>query len=420
MAPELLRALATAGITVGVIFALLTGAGMVLLARRNRGGGSAADPVRAVELEADSALLKLDDAVAASAAELEFAAAQFGPDRAQPFADAVTHARRDLAEAFRLKSRLEDATPDAERKRSEWNRRILSLTERSLTTLEAHEREFSALRAAEASAPERIRRAHLQLEELQARATERTRALDDLVPRHDEAAMSPARSAVQAAGDEFARAARSLAAAEAGLTGPVTAVGDAITEAERSLQRAGSLLAEAADAERNLHRAQEELDRATAAARRQLEEARARRSAAPDADTADGITRTVAEVEEVLARQAAPAARRDPVHAIDELQLILGRLDTALATARNQEQRLRSAREALEGALFSARSQIAAARGAMGGRSAGAGARARLAEAERELELALHAADPVEALDAARRAATHARDADALARYSGR
>ena len=44
---------------------------------------------------------------------------------------------------------------------------------------------------------------------------------------------------------------------------------------------------------------------------------------------------------------------------------------------------------------------------------------ARLAEAERQLTLADAAlpTDPVEALDAIRRAVMHARDADALARY---
>ena len=40
-----------------------------------------------------------------------------------------------------------------------------------------------------------------------------------------------------------------------------------------------------------------------------------------------------------------------------------------------------------------------------------------LAEAEEELALAERSTDPVEALDAARRAITHARDAEVLARY---
>ncbi len=418
MAPELLRALTVAGITVGVVFALLTVAGIVLLARRNRRNGSGPRPDRAVELRADSALLRLDDAVTASDAELAFAAAQFGTDRTKPFADALESARRDLAEAFGLKRRLEDTTPDTERHRREWNRRILTLTERSLQSLEAHEREFGALRSAETSAPERIRRARLRLEELREHTAGRTLALEQLAAAYDDAAVAPARTAAHDAATELGEAARLLAAADSGLTGPVTAVGDDIAAAERTLQRAATLLDAAEKSEQNLTRATAELERVTAAAREQLDEARTRRATAPDADTADAITRAIADVEKVLARLGAPGADRDPVRAMDEVQVGLGRLDTALASARNQEQRIRSATEALEGALFSARSQIAAARSAIGGRSAGTGARARLAEAERELELALHAADPVEALDAARRAATHARDADALARYS--
>ena len=96
-------------------------------------------------------------------------------------------------------------------------------------------------------------------------------------------------------------------------------------------------------------------------------------------------------------------------------------LDTALASARNQAQRLEHARIALAGALVSAKSQLEAVRALKAsGRRVGADARTRIAEAERQLELAETEADPVEALDAARRAVTHARDADALARYDGR
>ena len=94
-------------------------------------------------------------------------------------------------------------------------------------------------------------------------------------------------------------------------------------------------------------------------------------------------------------------------------------LDTALATARNQQQRLEHARTALVGALVAARSQIGEAKSYMASNRSGVDARTRLAEAERQLMLAESESDPVEALDAARRSATSARDADALARYRG-
>jgi chromosome segregation ATPase len=420
MASELLRALSVAGITLGLVFAVLTAVGIVLVVRRNRRGDAGDGTVRRAELEADSALLRLDDAVTAGAAELDFATAQFGTDRVSGFAAALAAARSDLAEAFAVKRKLEDEEPDSDRQRREWIRRIRVLTERSLRSLEQHEQKFSGMRAAEADAPVRLRAARGRLAELRSAAAERSRAIEPLAKRYDASAVAPAELSARTASEELERAAASLAAAESRMTGPVTAVGDAISAAERSLHAAGAALDAAGRAVRSLSEADAELDRLRAATRAQLDDAMARAGDAPDADSADGITRAVAGLENVLSAQTAPGEGRDPVRAIDELQVALGRLDTALASARNQAQRLSAARQALDGALFSARSQIVAARSVIGGRPAGAGARARLSEAERELELAVHAADPVEALDAARRASTHARDADALARYSGR
>ena len=66
---------------------------------------------------------------------------------------------------------------------------------------------------------------------------------------------------------------------------------------------------------------------------------------------------------------------------------------------------------------MSAKSQISVVRAYIGKNGGGVAARTRLAEAERQLMLAEAATDPVEALDTVRRAVTHARDADALARY---
>ena len=70
----------------------------------------------------------------------------------KPYADALAAARRDLAEAFALRRPLEDSIAGTDRPRREATRRILTLSERALTGLEAHEREFRAL------APRRRRR----------------------------------------------------------------------------------------------------------------------------------------------------------------------------------------------------------------------------------------------------------------------
>ncbi|MCD1570917.1 TPM domain-containing protein, partial [Agromyces mediolanus] len=71
------------------------------------------------------------------------------------------------------------------------------------------------------------------------------------------------------------------------------------------------------------------------------------------------------------------------------------------------------------GALAIAESQLGVARALVerGRGLVGAGARTRLAEAERQLVIARQEPDPVAALDAARRAAARAADAEALASW---
>jgi ABC-type transporter Mla subunit MlaD len=159
-----------------------------------------------------------------------------------------------------------------------------------------------------------------------------------------------------------------------------------------------------------------------AAQKADLAEARREREAAPDADTGEAIVDAIDGLEKVLAAAAAQKKPADPIEKLDALNAAIAELDTALASARNQTQRLAHARTALAGTLVSAKSQIAAVRGFItaGGGGVGADARTRLREAERELAEAEGEADPVAALDAARRAVTSARDADALARYDAR
>jgi multidrug resistance efflux pump len=129
------------------------------------------------------------------------------------------------------------------------------------------------------------------------------------------------------------------------------------------------------------------------------------------------VLRAIDEIEFVLEVTESPATPMNPVHNLARLGSAVSALDTAMATARNQQQRLDHARTALVGALVGARSEIGVAKSSMAGNRADVDARTRLAEAERQLLLAESENDPVGALDAARRAATAARDADALARY---
>jgi hypothetical protein len=151
-----------------------------------------------------------------------------------------------------------------------------------------------------------------------------------------------------------------------------------------------------------------------------IEAAKTLRDAPPDPDSATAVNDAIAALQGELASAAKPG-RRDPAAQLDDLVDASDKLDLAVAAAQNQQRRLDGARAALGGAMVSAKSQIAAVTDYIDGHRAGVGAdaRTRLAEAQRQLMLAQNESDPVSALDIARRAQTDARDADALAKYSG-
>jgi hypothetical protein len=108
----------------------------------------------------------------------------------------------------------------------------------------------------------------------------------------------------------------------------------------------------------------------------------------------------------------------DPFEQLDDLSEAMDAVELSLAASRTQGQRLAQAREAYHSARVQTESQLVVARDAVAaGRSAGA--RARLDDAVDELRAsrAMFDTDPVGALDAVRRALTHARDAEVLAHY---
>jgi hypothetical protein len=109
----------------------------------------------------------------------------------------------------------------------------------------------------------------------------------------------------------------------------------------------------------------------------------------------------------------------DPAADLGALRSAMDGFDVIRSEARNRQLRLENARTALTSAMLTSQSQITVTRDfiTVNRTRVGAGARTRLAEAERQLALAKSESDPVTALDTARRAMTHATDADALARF---
>ena len=395
--------------------------GLALLFRNRQGAqSSSASGLPALRDRANIALVHLDDSLASASDELGFAVAQFGEDRAAEFAQAVVEAKALATSAFRIRKELDDAFPESDTRRRELTLQMIASSEKAQRLLDDQQGSFTRRRTEELEAPHALDSLAASITKASKRVAPARTTLARLAADYRPAVAAEHADAVDAAERHLAAATQTVADASTRLSpAGVNAVTSELADASRAVARAVALLDSIDTLETELDNAAAAVTTLVASTRKDLVEARAERDDAPDADTGGAIVEAIDAVEKTLAGIAAAPLPSDPIEALDQLNAAIAELDTALATARNQAQRLEHARLALAGTLVSARSQLAAAKGFIGagGRRVGAEARARLSEAERELEHAEAEADPIDALDAARRAVTNARDADALARY---
>ena len=416
----MMTAVTVALATVGLVVAAALAFGIVMLFR-NRDGAkpSSAAGLPALRTRANVLLVSLDETLTAADNELGFAIAQFGEAKTADYAAALGKARGMATAAFRLRRELEDAYPEPVTKQREMTLQIIALSEAAQTALDSQDRSFSSLRVEELEAPASVAALSTRIAAAEKRVAPSTKTLARLAADYRPDIAAEHERAIAEAVERLDAAAAVVSTTEKQLSpAGVNAVVADLREAEQSVLAATTLLDSIDSVAAQLDDAAATVKSLVAAQKADLAEARTERAQAPDADTGAAIVDAIDSVEKAIAAAAAAKRPSDPIDALDRLNAAIAELDTALASARNQTQRLEHARTALAGTLVSAKSQLAAVRGFItaGGRGVGADARSRLREAERELEVAEAAADPVEALDAARRAVTHARDADALAR----
>jgi hypothetical protein len=417
----------------------------------------------ALDQRAGLALVQADDVVRQAEDEVGFAEAQFGKSDAAQVARAVSSARQALREAFLLRQKLDDHIPDTESDRTRWNTRIIELCATATRLVETENSSLSERRSVERDAPDRLAQLTTGLAETEAALPAARATLDALSRRFSPAAIGAAADAPRAAAALLAEARRSAdAATDAVSRGTLAAPHlDAVA---RHLGTARTTLAQVTHIADTLNGAAAELESSLADTRAGIAEARAARDANPLPDAADliGDAITVAQraadeaetqvralavgpaaagaigaangaVDASLPpsraddgdsaadaeRELVPVGALNPLPAIGRLRDASLQLDQALAEARSNVERIKNAQAALRGAVFSANSYIEVAADFITSNRSRVGpeARTRLAEAERQIVLAGASADPVEALDIARRAARLAQDADALARY---
>lgn len=405
-----------------IVFGIVVVAVVLLLGalrRRAAARHRAADAeLLRVEQGAAISLVRADDLVESSTDELGFAIAQFGDAATREFAASLGQSRRDLSAAFALQQKLDDAVPDTRAERMRWNEQIRELAEQAGERLNAENHRFETKRIAERDAPIRLDQLTRRLDRITDRVSSGAATITRLRRSYTDHALEPISGNVARAQLALDAAQQAADAARLALDA-ADPVGEQVRALEQGLFQATGQLDAIEAGEDELHRGFATLQQALTAATAELAEARALRDGHEESDTSADLNRVITAAVAVHTELSRPDRLSDPAADLARLTVAMDGLDIMRSAARNRQLRLDNARTTLAGALLTARSQITVTRdfiAAHRGR-VGAAARTRLAEAERQLALAVAESDPVTALDTARRAMTHATDADALARH---
>ncbi|MET4637870.1 hypothetical protein [Mycetocola sp. 2940] len=401
----------TTGLAVAVAVRLTAG-------RRRRLGIAHQDALAALQQQAGVTLVRTDDLVRSAEDEVAFAAAEFGEAAAKDFARTVASAREQLREAFHLHQQLGDDVPDSESQRRRWSERILELCTEIDRRIREQTDRLDARRALERNAPDRLAELRDAITETEGQLPEIESTLVRLASRYAPSTFASVADAPTRARDALTQARATLAQAQLRVSARETSA-DYLDDASQHLLTARHALDGVTRTASGLDSASIELTASIDRIRNSVEDAWRRRDAAEVPEAVAEISTGIVLASGALTRASDRSTLPDPLARLDLLREAELRLDTALSSARSRTQRLDSAREALRGALFSARSHLGVASTfiAANRSQVGPDARTRLAEAERQLALAEAADDPVDALDIARRVSRLAQDADALARY---
>ncbi len=414
-------------LAVGAIAVVGGGAYLVSRARRRRRESQPPpvtrlerpDPYAGVSTEelqgrASSALLELDEAMKTSQLDLDYARVQYGPEAVVGFDQALATSKDELARAFMIRQQLDDDVSEDEPTTRQMLGEMLQLTGAAGSRLDEQAEAFAKLRDLENTAPQVLDALGPRIASLHARIPQEEERLAQLQRRFADSALAPvadnvteARARLAAAEQEVQEARAALASTEKG-----SAVGD-IRAAEDAVAQTTTLL----DA---VSRMAADLDAAggrVAAVRAETEKDVAEARSLSSGGDGSGLGPQVARAEAALASadELMGADRPDPLAALRQLEEADIALEQALAVARDAQTQKRRAAAALDQAVMTARSTIAAAADFISTRRGAVGpeARTRLAEAQRRLDVAVDMGrdDPVAALREAHQATTLAQSA---------
>jgi uncharacterized membrane protein YgcG len=375
----------------------------------------------ALARDANSRLIALDERIRASQQEVGFVDAQFGPEEAAPFRDAVAQAKAELGGAFEIRQRLDDAEPEDPPTREKMLNEILEACARAAAALDAQTERIDKLRDLEREAPAILTSLPAQLDAQSARLPAATETLRGLTEAYAEPAWAAVRGNVSEASKGLAGARAAIERGNAAVaSGTGTGAAREIVVAQRGIAGATSLLDAIDVAAKTIHDAE-------AGVADLLEQAEADIRAAQDAEPherSDGSPPLDAKFAEATAQLraagAAAAARPpDPIgagKAAATARRLAGELLAAVRADAEQHARFEAS---VDSSITAARAEVDRAQDFIATRSAGMQrrARTRLAEATRLLASAeaLRDSSPKQAMADALRADKLAGEAYSLA-----
>jgi len=376
-------------------------------------------PLVDLERRAGSALVQTDDAIRTSEEELGFATAQYGADSVVPFQAALDAAKAQLRDAFTIKQKLDDAEPDTEQQKREWNAQIVQLCQEANDALDKQADAFDELRSLEKRIPQASAEVQAAAQTVHGRLEQSTATFAALSAKYTAASLATVHDNIAQATERLTFVGTALsAAAEKSAAGDTSAAAIGVRAAEESVDQAKLLLDAVDRVGSDLGTAQQTIDATIAELESDLAEARTIAAA----DDANGsVAGVVAATEQTLTDVSAKIAA-GPINPLEIAQRLAAAnqgIDGVLQSVRDARQQTQRAQASLQQTLLAARSRVSACEDFITARRGAVGpeARTRLAEAGRLVVQAESTAvtDPVTALAQAQRAAQLAEEATQLA-----
>ncbi|MDO5750103.1 MAG: TPM domain-containing protein [Rothia sp. (in: high G+C Gram-positive bacteria)] len=337
-----------------------------------------------LKTQAGSALVTADNTMLRAQQELEFARAMYGDAAVAEFSAQLQRAQELMNASFHRQRLLEDDVPDTEAEQRAWYTEIIENSQKIAEISAEQDQKLGVLRNLEQDAPALLDRLESQLPELTTLIHNAKSQYQQLGSLYTSSALAPVAHTPELLDSNYSLTGEEIKTARSLL--PVSR-SEAVTHlrtAEEAAQQVRSLSQSLIDFARTQEEAQQNLETAVLALRRDIAQAQAL------GDTDRQLAARAAGMGAVVDQIQQQASQRpnDPVTLIAQLSKLSEDLNESLAAQRSQQDRERAAAADVDKVLQQARIQVESARTFINNRRGSVGARARTALSEAEQHLA--------------------------------